>query len=94
MSVKKSEKCSVNCCCQYRKNADATLDQVTAKLLYRIAFTIWHVAFHIENEQVGAFVLTDAQTKNCFAKATLLIYSIKLLNVSFKLAMKYILCHF
>ena len=54
MSVKKSRlDPPVSCCCQCRKNSDAGLEQVTAKLLYRIAFTIWHVAFHIENEQVG-----------------------------------------
>lgn len=52
MSKKAKFDTAVNCCCQCRKNSDTAPDQVTAKLLYRIAFTIWHVAFHIENEQV------------------------------------------
>lgn len=44
---------SIKCCCNCRKNnKEFVPKQVTAQLLYKIAFTVWHVAFHIENEQV------------------------------------------
>ncbi|KAJ8983801.1 hypothetical protein NQ317_008119 [Molorchus minor] len=54
MSVIKSNTSTTRCCCRSRisnngnnNNVDQT--DVTAKLLYRIAFTIWHVALYIEN---------------------------------------------
>lgn len=52
MSVKSTM--PIKCCCQCRKSTEVAPKQVTAQLLYRIAFTVWHVAFHIENEQVFA----------------------------------------
>lgn len=40
---------SLRCCCRCKPEPEPA--RVTSKLLYRIAFTIWHVAFHIENVQ-------------------------------------------
>lgn len=45
----------VTCCCKCRggNSGEDAMDpsHLTARMLYRIAFTVWHVAFHIENEQ-------------------------------------------
>lgn len=47
-----NEKMPLECCCRCgRKQELATY--ITAKLLYRIAFTVWHVALHIENTYVS-----------------------------------------
>lgn len=43
---------SITCCCKCNEDTEMNQSFVTARLLYRIAFTVWHVALHIENEQV------------------------------------------
>lgn len=48
-----NEKMPLECCCRCLKKQEVQPSYVTAKLLYRIAFTIWHVAFHIENSCVS-----------------------------------------
>lgn len=55
MPVGKPTELPISCCCNnnYSRRKDTeSIQVITSKLLYRIAFTIWHVAFHIENEQV------------------------------------------
>ncbi|KAJ8915601.1 hypothetical protein NQ315_003381 [Exocentrus adspersus] len=47
--IKSGVQLPLKCCCQNRSSTMNGQNDVTAKLLYRIAFTIWHVAFYIEN---------------------------------------------
>lgn len=45
---------AVTCCCKCRMDNNGHT-HITERLLYRIAFTVWHVALHLENEQVDHF---------------------------------------
>lgn len=49
MSVKKSQSQFSLKSCGNKKN-DRALNDTTAKMLYQLAFTVWHVSFHIENK--------------------------------------------
>lgn len=49
MSVKKSQSLFSLKSCAAKRN-DRTLNDITAKMLYQLAFTVWHVSFHIENK--------------------------------------------
>lgn len=60
-----NKKMPLECCCRCLKKQEVQPSYVTAKLLYRIAFTIWHVAFHIENSYVSTM------SWNYFAKVVL-----------------------
>lgn len=45
------------CCCRYRGELERRAAyNVGPKLLYRVAFTVWHVALYLENQlQVNAY---------------------------------------
>lgn len=48
--IKSGGQLPLKCSCQNRSSSNVhAQNDMTAKLLYRIAFTIWHVAFYLEN---------------------------------------------
>lgn len=78
MSVKKScLQLPLICCCQNRTTNNNCQNDVTAKLLYQIAFTIWHVAFYIENNSVQVtYLYLISQFIMCSFYGMILHYSL------------------
>ncbi|KAL3283147.1 hypothetical protein HHI36_006301 [Cryptolaemus montrouzieri] len=39
------------CCCVCKRNVKLSIQEVSAKILYCVAFTVWHASFYVENRQ-------------------------------------------